>query len=249
MAGTDIKEIDYDQIIVKASQIANSANDMQNAIKGAFAEIQQMSDVWFGNSYDNFINVVNMAIPGLNKVFTVTVSDIPHEIAAKARSYAAANQSSTSSSLSDQIAIILSDVPKTNKGAKLRFRSANVRACQKAIESRFKEATAASDRASSTASSLEADWNSISGDTNIRELKDAFKRVNTILESLRDALDNQITAQATTIEALEGAADAVEAAKDFAGEVVDGAKDMAKTAVNKIQETASDVWTNLTGGN
>lgn len=78
MAGTDIKEIDYDQIIVKASQIANSANDMQNAIKGAFAEIQQMSDVWFGNSYDNFINVVNMAIPGLNKVFTVTVRVIYH---------------------------------------------------------------------------------------------------------------------------------------------------------------------------
>lgn len=62
-------------------------------------------------------------------------------------------------------------------------------------------------------------------------------------------MDNQITAQATTIEALEGAADAVEAAKDFAGDVVDGAKDMAKSAVNKIQETASDVWTNLTGGN
>ena len=84
----DIKEIDYDQIIVKASQIASAANEMQTNIKDAFTKIDSMRENWFGNSYDNFINVVNMSIPGLNKIFEVTVSDIPHEIAAKAKSYA-----------------------------------------------------------------------------------------------------------------------------------------------------------------
>lgn len=74
-----------------------------------------MRENWFGNSYDNFINVVNMSIPGLNKIFEVTVSDIPHEIAAKAKSYAASNQSSTSSSLTEQIALILNDVSKQIK--------------------------------------------------------------------------------------------------------------------------------------
>lgn len=87
----DIKEIDYDQIIVKASQIASAANEMQTNIKDAFTKIDSMRENWFGNSYDNFINVVNMSIPGLNKIFEVTVSDIPHEIAAKAKSYAASN--------------------------------------------------------------------------------------------------------------------------------------------------------------
>ena len=149
----DIKEIDYDQIIVKASQIASAANEMQTNIKDAFTKIDSMRENWFGNSYDNFINVVNMSIPGLNKIFEVTVSDIPHEIAAKAKSYAASNQSSTSSSLTEQIALILNDVSKTNKGAKLRFRTANVQSDQKAIESKFKSAKSAAEKASSTASS------------------------------------------------------------------------------------------------
>ena len=238
----DIKEIDYDQIIVKASQIASAANEMQTNIKDAFTKIDSMRENWFGNSYDNFINVVNMSIPGLNKIFEVTVSDIPHEIAAKAKSYAASNQSSTSSSLTEQIALILNDVSKTNKGAKLRFRTANVQSDQKAIESKFKSAKSAAEKASSTASSLESVWNSISGDSNIRELKAAFKRLDTILDSLSSALDN-------TIEALEGAANAVEAAGDVVSDAVDAAKDLGSQAINKIQETASDVWTNLTGKN
>ena len=241
----DIKEIDYDQIIVKASQIASAANEMQTNIKDAFTKIDSMRENWFGNSYDNFINVVNMSIPGLNKIFEVTVSDIPHEIAAKAKSYAASNQSSTSSSLTEQIALILNDVSKTNKGAKLRFRTANVQSDQKAIESKFKSAKSAAEKASSTASSLESVWNSISGDSNIRELKAAFKRLDTILDSLSSALDNQITAQTNTIEALEGA----EAAGDVVSDAVDAAKDLGSQAINKIQETASDVWTNLTGKN
>lgn len=245
----DIKEIDYDQIIVKASQIASAANEMQTNIKDAFTKIDSMRENWFGNSYDNFINVVNMSIPGLNKIFEVTVSDIPHEIAAKVKSYAASNQSSTSSSLTEQIALILNDVSKTNKGAKLRFRTANVQSDQKAIESKFKSAKSAAEKASSTASSLESVWNSISGDSNIRELKAAFKRLDTILDSLSSALDNQITAQTNTIEALEGAANAVEAAGDVVSDAVDAAKDLGSQAINKIQETASDVWTNLTGKN
>jgi len=247
--GADIKEIDYDQIIVKASQIASAANDMQTAVKAAFQKIDTMRENWFGNSYDNFINVVNMSIPGLNKIFEVTVSDIPHEIAAKAKSYAASNQSSTSSSLTEQIALILNDVSKTNKGAKLRFRTANVQADQKSIESKFKEAKSAAEKASSTASSLESVWDSISGDSNIRELKAAFKRLDIILDSLGSALDNQITAQTNTIELLEGAANTVEAAGDVMSDAVDAAKDLGTQAINKIQETASDVWTNLTGKN
>lgn len=50
--GADIKEIDYDQIIVKASQIASAANDMQTAVKAAFQKIDTMRENWFGNSYD-----------------------------------------------------------------------------------------------------------------------------------------------------------------------------------------------------
>lgn len=245
----DIKEIDYDMIITKASQIANSANNMQESIKSAFNEIDKMREVWFGQSYDNFINTVNVSITGLNKVFEVTVSDIPHEIAAKARSFASANQSTVSTSLSDQVAIMLTDLTKTNKGSKLRFQSDNVTAAQSTIKAKFEEAASYAEEAYATSDSLTEAWNSISGDSNIRELKNAFNRVKTIMNSLSSALDGQISQQATTINALEAAAEAVEAVHDAAENLVDSAVDAAAAAVQNIQQSASDLWNNLTGKN
>lgn len=245
----DIKEVDYDQIINKASQIASSANDMQNAVKEAFQKIESMSSNWFGQSYDNFIDTVNLSVSGLSKLFETAVSDIPHEVAAKAKSYASSNQASVGTSFNEQTAIILNELPKTNKGSKLRFRSSEVSSDQQSIKSKFEEAKTAADKALSTSTSLETDWQSISGDTNIRELKDAFTRVKTILDNLSNALDGQISAQATTIETLETAANAVKAAQDVAENAVDAAKDAATNAVNFIQQSASDLWTNLTGKN
>lgn len=245
----DIKEIDYDQIIVKASQIASAANEMQNAVKTAFKKIESMSDNWFGNSYDNFINVVNMSITGLNKIFEITVSDIPHEIAAKAKSYAASNQASTSSSLTEQIAVILSDLPKTNKGAKLRFRTASVQADQKQIESKFEDAKTSADKASQIADSLEGDWNSISGDSNIKELKAAFKKVNNTIEIISKALSSTITEQANTIENAENLANAIEAAQKAKEERAEQVQEFAQNLKDKIQESRDQTWKNLLGRN
>lgn len=245
----DIKEIDYDEIIATATMIANSANNMQNAIQEGFRKIGAMSQNWYGNSYDNFVDVVNMSINGLNKLFETTVSDIPHEIAAKAKSYAASNQASVNRSLVEQTALMLAEVEKTNKGSKLRFKSTEVSADQEAIKSKFEDAMSDAGKASDSAESLTEVWKSISGDTNIQELKDAFARVMIILSQLSGALDRQISSQKNTIDALEGAANAVSAAKDVVSDAVDNAVDFGANVINNIQESASEVWTNLTGKN
>lgn len=208
-----IEEIDCEQMITKANHISAAANSMQLYIKEAFQKIDQMREVWYGHSYDNFVIVVNMSISSLNQLFETTVSDIPNEIVAKAKSYALSNQTSISKGWGVQTAIILKAIQKTNKGFKLRFRTSEVSAQQKVIRSKFKEAVAAAQRAKSYASSLESDWRSISGDTNIRELKTAFEKVKKIIENLSDALDRQISAQADTIEALETAQATVKAAR------------------------------------
>lgn len=245
----DIKEIDYDQIVAKASQIAATANSMQNNIKEAFSLIDSMRDHWFGNSYDNFLNVVNLSTINLNKLFETTVSDIPHEIAAKAKSYAASNQASLSSSLTEQTAIILNEITKTNKGAKLRFKSSEISNDQKAIKAKFDAAKEDAENAHQQCEALQAHWNSISGDTNIRELKNAFTKVKVIIGTISNSLDSQISAQATTINALETAAGAVEAVKNVAENATDTVVDAATNTIHAIQQSASDVWKNLTGGN
>lgn len=245
----DIKEVDYDQIINGASQIASAANEMQKCVKEAFIKIESMSNNWFGNSYDNFIKTVNLSIFGLNELFEISVSDIPHEIAAKAKSYASANQASCGASFVEQTAIILSELPKTNKGTKLRFRSTEVLSDQQAIVSEFKQAISNAEKAQNSSVALEQDWQSISGDTNIQELKAAFTTLKEILEGLSDALDGQISAQANVVDILESAANMVQSAKDVVGDKVEAAKDAATSAVDYIQQSASDIWTNLTGKN
>ena len=245
----DISNIDYDTLVSGASQIASKADEMQNKIKSAFDAIEAMSEHWFGNSYDNFINVVNMSITNLNKMFEITVSDIPHEIYAKAKSYAYSQQTEVSASFTDQTALTLTDLAKTNKGTKLRFQSENISADQTTINGYFEDAATAADEAKTIATSLKDDWKSISGDTNIAELKTAFNTVETVVNNLKTSLSDQITAQEATISALETAADAVEAAKDAAESTVENVQEAATNAVQNIKESASQLWTNLTGGN
>lgn len=247
--GSDIKEVDYDEIINKASKIAQEANEMQNNIKDAFSKIEAMSNHWFGFSYDQFIEVVNMSTQPLTQIFEISVSDIPHEIAAKAKSYAAGNQTNVGVSFSEQTAIILNELPKTNKGSKLRFQDAEVRADQSAIKAKFEAAKNSAEQAKSTSESLSSAWQSISGDTNIRELKSAFGRVIKIVENLCRSLDNNITQQANSINALETVMDAVQAAPKVVDNAIDAVQDAATNLANQVQESASQLWTNLTGKN
>lgn len=244
-----IEEIDYDGIIRKANKIASHADAMQKDIKSAFKEIDNMRTNWFGNSYDNFINTVNMSVILLNKLFETSVSDIPHEIAAKAKSYASSNQATVSAGFNERTAVILSDISKTNKGSKIRFRSSEVSSNQSTIKSKFKNAKSAAQDALTTSNSLGDDWQSISGNTNISELKTAFKKVQSIIEALSDALDSQISAQKSTIDTLETAASTVEATANIVEGAVDTTVNAATSAVNKIQQSAADTWRNLTGKN
>ena len=244
-----IRQVDYDQMINKASQIANAANDMQNSVKDAYKRIQDMSQNWFGQSYDNFVKVANGAIQDFNKIFEVTVSDIPHEIAAKAKSYAKVNQGEVTASLNEQIAIILSEVPLTNKGTVLRWETEGISADQQAIKSKFESAKSAADKASSLASSLESDWQSISGDTNIAELKKSFKKIQDSLDYLANSLDGAIRTQEASVSTTETAINAVKAAKNIVTGAIESTQQAAKDFTTKAQQAADQWEKNMLGKN
>lgn len=247
--GAKIEEVDYDGIMRQANKIADRASNMQNYIKQAFQRMDQMRNNWFGDSYDNFIRGVNMSIPGLNNTFMNTVVTYPMEIAAKARSLASANQAHVSVGLPANTAIQLADITLTGKGSKLRFREDQVRDDQANIKTNFENAKSEVDKAINEANNLKSEWQSVSGDRNIQELVQSFNRVKNIIAGLQDSLDSCISAQALTVNALESAAQAVDTAGNIMEDAVDSAKDAVANTVNKIQETAADVWRNLTGGN
>lgn len=244
-----IEEIDYDQIIAKASAIARFANHMQEEVKKAFQEIEQMRENWFGYSYDNFINTVNMSVNGFNKIFEVTVSDIPHEIAAKARSYAAANQTTVSNSLVEQTALMLTDLERTNKGSKLRFRTEEVETHRTNIKKYFDNAKEYANQAKQQAEDLNEDWRSISGDTNIAELRLHFSNLNVAVSRIENALDIQVNSQASTIEMIENATNMVKSAKENVSDFVEGVENLGENIKAGIENAKEDLWTNLMGKN
>ena len=247
--GANITEVDYDGIMQQANKIAKHANEMQKNIKEAFDKINSMSEHWFGNSYDNFVRGANLSITGLNTTFMSTVVTYPLEIAAKAKSLAAANQSQVNTAFPNELALQLEEVPLTNKGSKLRFKEEQIKSDQAAINNKFDAAMEDLDNAVREANGLKETWQSVSGDNNIRELVAALNRVKGVINGLKASLDSCITAQAVTVNALEAAAQVVDTAGDILDNTVDAAKDALANTVNQIQETAADIWRNLTGQN
>lgn len=245
----NIDDINYDELINGASKIASLANDMQKNIQQGFQKMDSMREVWFGQSYDNFITAVNLQVVPLNQLFEVLVSDIPHEIAAKARSYAASQQTTVGASFNEQTALILSEIAKTNKGAELRFKTDQVTSAQQEIKNNFQKATDAAEQARETASGLAPVWQSISGDSNIAELVLGFTRVMNGNDKLMGLLDGAISQQSSTIETIEGIAGTVEAAKDAVSDGIDAAGDAINQFREKAQDMADQTWKNLTGQN
>lgn len=245
----DIKEINYDQIINGASKIANFANEMQNSVKEAFQKIETMSNDWFGNSYDKYIDFVNALIPQLNELFQKTVCDIPHELVAKAKSYASANQTSCGTSFNEQIALILKDLPRTNKGNSLRFKSSEVSLHQSSIKSKLDQADSNLKEALNVCRALESDWQSVSGEKNIEELINAFRTIESAVLQFGTTLNNIIEAQKGTVDRLESMAELAEAASELPGKTIDGIVDAGTNLKNEIAERANDIWTNWTGKN
>ena len=245
----NIDDINYDELVNGASKIASLANDMQNSIKQALQKMDTMRDVWFGQSYDNFVTAVNLQVVPLNKLFEVLVSDIPHEIAAKAKSYAASQQTTVGASFGEQTAIVLTEISKTNKGAELRFKTDQVTSAQQEIKSCFDKATESAESAKQIAGDLAPVWQSISGDTNIVELQLGFSRVIAGNRGLTSLLDGAITQQSNTIETIEGIANTVEAAKNAVSDGIDSAGDAINSFIDKAGEMANQTWKNLTGQN
>ncbi len=242
-----IDEIDYDELVRGASEIARLANEMQNSIKQGFSEMDAMREVWFGQSYDNFVGAVNLQVAVLNKLFEVLVSDIPHEIAAKAKSYASSQQTTVGAGFTEQTAIILSEITKTNKAPKLRFKTEQVNSCRETIKNCFKKASEAATSAKEKAAGLAPIWQSISGDTNILELTSGFQRIINGNDTLMNILDGAITQQSNTIEALETAANVVEGAKNLVSDGIEAGADAIESFKEKAADLASDVWQSWTG--
>lgn len=242
----DIKKVNWDKLIEGASNIASTANEMQKNIKSAFKQLEELRNSWNGNRYDLFVTSVNQADQGLNTLFSTTVSKIPHEIAAKAKSYASLN-SEKAKAFNEQTAIILEEIPKTSKGSEFRFRSAEVKSAEQSIKSKFTSAENNADKAISIANSLKGDWDSISGDENIYDLIAAFKKVKNIISSISRSLTGTITTTEQEISLKETAIAAGDAVKGVADQIGENASKAIDTANDAMRQAAAD-WRSLLGG-
>lgn len=260
-----IDEINFDELTENASAIALHGDMMQGSIKLAIQEIDNMRNVWFGNSYDLFVANVNLITYGLTGLLTggnassqfdslnvlikTIVSDIPYELYDKARSYAHTQYKAITASFSDKEPVVLPYLYPTDKGSELRFWSADVETAKTNIYTYLTNASDEISTCKSLAFQCETSWQSISGEININALKNALDRVQEKIDNIRSELNKAITDQANAIEAIEKAAEEI---KSFANVVTPGIDSGLENLMGFSQmadEAATKLWKNLTGRN
>lgn len=243
--GANIENVDYQDIVNKANQISNLSVEANTAISDAYQKMKDMSNDWYGNSYDKFAKVANSFIEQLNKCFRACIVQIPTELIAKARSYAQSNLSDLGGAM-DASVKNLTDISLTNKGTKLKFVSSNVSNDQVSIENSFKIAETKCDEISSTLQSI--DWSSVSGSRNKQELKKYLTNIKNIIGTIKLSLKQIINNQQATIDLIEGAQEAVEAGKELTEDIIDAAKSAADSLATEISDAVAATWESLTGG-
>lgn len=243
--GAKIDNVDYQDIVNKANQISNLSSEANRAIIDAYQKMKDMSNDWYGNSYDQFAKSANMYIDKLNKCFRACVVQIPTELIAKARSYAKSNLADVGGAMDTSVANI-TDIPLTNKDTKLRFVSSAISNDQSAIENSFKNAESKCDQVMSTLQSI--DWSSVSGSRNKQELKTYIRNIKSIMEQIKASLKTIINNQQATIDLIEGAQEIVEAGKEITEDIIDAAKSSAQSLATEISDAISATWESLTGG-
>lgn len=239
----EVRDVGVNELITGASEVARLANEMQTSIQISYNTIISMSDSWFGRSYDNYATAANFSAKFFfNNLFTNVVSDVPHEIAAKAKSYAIHHQEEITATFNEQIAIILPEIPLTNKGGHVRFLSEGVTTAQSAIKKNFDDAINSANAARSKSEGMRSDWQSIAGDTNVEELVNGFSKVVSALEELKSLLDKAISDQAASTEFAENTINFVESLPRMAAEGVDAAQDSLNNFISSVAEGASQTW-------
>mgnify|MGYP004635067333 CR=1 FL=1 len=241
--GTKAKHMDCDGVIQKASQLASKGNDMQNALKEAFARIEAMKDgdAWTGFTYDELAETVNLSRSRLNNIIQNVVSILPHDISINGQGFATEGKVTPSVSYQDQVPITLPEITKTNKGNVWDFDEDVTKSNQQTIKSKFSEAKACMDECQSLADQLLESMNSGNGAEKTRALKSAYKRLGEIIDGLANALDQEVQSQTDLFNMGEAAL----ATKD---KIVDAAKETADDVIdnfNKASGTGKQIMSDI----
>ena len=237
-------DVDYDDMVKKANNIATYASIVNKDICNVYQEIKEMKNVWYGASYDRFVNTSNYFIPDLDKLFRFIVTEGPAELAAKAVSYARGDLS-TVNHTGNKSPKKIENVPLSNKAPKLRFQPQNISSAREQMERNFSEAEQECDTIVHILDSVE--WESVAASSTKSKMKTSINNVKSIIGKIRQAMSTIITQQTTTINAIEGAAEAVEAGKDIILDMISDKWQNAQQTIQEIGENAHNTWRSMTG--
>ena len=237
-------DVDYDNMVKVANKIASLAEKVNDDVYQAYQQIKQMKSVWFGASYDRFVTTSNSYINQFDRIFKFIVTQGPSELAAKAVSYSHGDLSTTNKAGSHSPKVI-TDVPLSNKAPKLRFHPSDIATAREQIETKFQNAGDKCDEINELLESVE--WESVAATSTKSKMKTSVTNVKTIMGQVKGAMSTIIKNQTDTINAIEGAAEAVEAGKDIVLDIISDGMNKANDLIENIGQAASDTWRSFTG--
>lgn len=238
-------DMDYQEIVDAVKKFVNYGDTVQQNVKSAWQEFENMSSSWGGNSYNTLVTSVNSANDKLNNRFNKIMVTLPAELHAKAQSYASVDQV-TLANFSEPTVVTLTDIPTIDKGTTITFSSSGVTSSRDAIINYFDTAKDAIAEAMDLATNLRQTWNDAEGDKNLSKLREAYRNIKQQLVDIQTVLKKAVTAQINTQAIITAATDVVTAASDAISDSVEDVVDDVTITASKFEEAADAVWTIFT---
>lgn len=175
----NIREVNYQEIPGKASQIQQQGGQLNLELSNAWNSVNNLRSTWHGLKYNTLISYFNKITDEVNELLKLVICEIPEALGTVAKNYALADGGSVASVGAGSVTAIttLSD----SETVTMAYDSATASNTQSAVNKNFANAESYMNDIESTFSSI--NWES--------EAKDAFqKRFSSLKTQIVDALSN-----------------------------------------------------------
>lgn len=198
----NIQNVDYEALPGQAGQMRSYGQELNNELKTAYTNIENMHNVWYGQRYNALVKEFNKIIPQINELLDLVVGDVPFALETIANNYAQADKGANVTSAQKTAPNKIVDLTIHNDVG-MRFITADVETIKGQVSTNLDNAKAKMDTIESVYQQIQ--WQSEAAD----EFRSTFTRLKsnivTSFENIKSQFTNLMSQTQADIQSAEGA--------------------------------------------
>ena len=134
-----VEYVDYQDLAIKAKDIRNHANELNELFTKIYQEIMSLHQAWYGKRYNELAKNFNELAPSINEMLKLTYGEIPFALETIANNFSQADTGSNTTSAQQTAERKMVNLP-TPSDVGMRFMEAQVRETKNNVTTGFKNA-------------------------------------------------------------------------------------------------------------